>query len=135
MDKAQYDALRQFAQRILRDDMESNSEFWAERVLNLLGADFMLDLLDVANNPAAARIVRQARLKPSKLSAADLAEFMPEGSKYHMRKALLEFTGCIDATGGVETDDLGHTVPAVDTEWVGLGSAYIEASKALRAPA
>jgi hypothetical protein len=51
---------------------------------------------------------------------------MPQGPK-EMEKALQDFVDCIDATGGVMSDDKGNPVPVADEDWIDLGVAYMGA--------
>jgi len=50
-----------------------------------------------------------------------------------MRAALRDFTGAIEATGGVTAspEDEGYTVPVADEDWIDLGEAYLKACEAL----
>jgi hypothetical protein len=49
----------------------------------------------------------------------------------NVQKALEAFVECVDATGGVVFDGKGIVRPMGDRSWTDLGSAYIQACKAL----
>ena len=48
-----------------------------------------------------------------------------------MERALVSFCLTIENTGGVVENRLGLMAPKIDTDWIDLGEAYVEACEAL----